>query len=378
MKNIHGRLLCFIKKDTVLCISFLSAFLSSLIIKPDGAYLKYIDYQVILLLFCLMLVVAGWQKSGLFEYAGKALCAETKNYKALSLSLCALCFFSSMFITNDVALITFVPFTIALYSDKDTDGLIHLIVFETIAANTGSMLTPTGNPQNLYLYALGNFSTVKFIACMFPLCAVSCVLLFTAVFAGKNKPLALNKSGNGNEHVLKNIKIWIYAGLFVLCMLCVFHIISYLVLAPVIVLSVFFADKSLFKQVDYKLLGTFAFFFVFSGNIGRIVPVKEELSLLINNREIILGAMLSQFISNMPAAMLLSGFTDRYSDLVRGVNIGGLGTLIASMASLISYKFYTGHSASDKKKYLKIFSVYNFAMLAILLAVAYILKFFSL
>jgi hypothetical protein len=175
-------------------------------------------------------------------------------------------------------------------------------------------------------------------------------------------------------HVLPGKRIWIYSCLFALSMLCVFRVMSYYILTPVVLLCIIITDRSLFKKVDYALLATFICLFVFIGNVGRIQTVRDTLSGLIDNREILIGALLSQFISNVPAAMLLSAFTQRYADLLQGIDIGGLGTLIASMASLISYRFYAAQKAADKKAYIRIFSIYNFAMLFILIAFAYGIK----
>ena len=365
MKKILLNSFNFFKKETVLCIATILAITSSFFVKPSINYLNYIDFRVLAILFCLMLVVSGMQKIGVFKNIGIVLGSKVKSIKGLCFVLTFLCFFLSMLITNDVALITFVPFTITIFKDeKYKDTLLSLIVIETIAANLGSMLTPIGNPQNLYLFSLSNMSVKKFIYIMLPITILSFILIVFLVIIQKNKSFIQNTTPKKQQ--INKKQLLVYSFLFMVCLFNIAHILSYISVLLIVVIAVFYIDKSLFKNVDYFLLLTFIAFFIFIGNIGSINYIKDFLRYWILGNEFLAGIITSQFISNVPAAMLLSGFTENYVPLLWGVNVGGLGTLIASMASLISYKYYSNISSAKKAKYIIKFCVYNFLLLIIL------------
>lgn len=369
-------LLTFIKKEAVLCAAGLLAVISAFIVPPSVAYLKYIDYRVLALLFGLMLVVAGFQSIGFFRYLGDRLLAKANCTRHLCLLLVFLCFFSSMLITNDVALLTFVPFAVMLFAMAgEAKLLIPVVVLQTIAANLGSMLTPIGNPQNLYLYSTYAFSPADFVLHMLPLSALSAGLLLLCSILLPNRPLAAPADQNSSPAVKIPAagKLISYTLLFLVCLLCVFRLISWPVMLGILVCAVFFLDKKLFRSVDYFLLLTFVCFFLFIGNMQRIPAISDLLRSLITGRELLLGALFSQCISNVPAAILLSGFTDQALPLLYGVNVGGLGTLIASLASVISYRLYSGSRNARKGAYLKVFTLYNVLFLVVLYIAARIL-----
>ncbi len=369
-------LLTFMKKEAVLCAAGLLAVISAFIVPPSVAYLKYIDYRVLALLFGLMLVVAGFQSIGFFRYLGDRLLAKASCTRHLCLLLVFLCFFSSMLITNDVALLTFVPFAVMLFAMAgEAKLLIPVVVLQTIAANLGSMLTPIGNPQNLYLYSTYAFSPADFVLHMLPLSALSAGLLLPCSILLPNRPLAAPAGQNSSPAVKIPAagKLIAYTLLFLVCLLCVFRLISWPVMLGILVCAVFFLDKKLFRSVDYFLLLTFVCFFLFIGNMQRIPAISDLLRSLITGRELLLGALFSQCISNVPAAILLSGFTDQALPLLYGVNVGGLGTLIASLASVISYRLYSGSRNARKGAYLKVFTLYNVLFLVVLYIAARIL-----
>lgn len=369
-------LLSFMKKEAVLCAAGLLAVISAFIVPPSVAYLKYIDYRVLALLFGLMLVVAGFQSIGFFRYLGDRLLAKASCTRHLCLLLVFLCFFSSMLITNDVALLTFVPFAVMLFAMAgEAKLLIPVVVLQTIAANLGSMLTPIGNPQNLYLYSTYAFSPADFVLHMLPLSALSAGLLLLCSILLPNRPLAAPADQNSSPAVKIPAagKLISYTLLFLVCLLCVFRLISWPVMLGILVCAVFFLDKKLFRSVDYFLLLTFVCFFLFIGNMQRIPAISDLLRSLITGRELLLGALFSQCISNVPAAILLSGFTDQALPLLYGVNVGGLGTLIASLASVISYRLYSGSRNARKGAYLKVFTLYNVLFLVVLYIAAWVL-----
>lgn len=365
MKNVLQILITFFKKETILCVAGVLALLSAFFVHPSSEYIEYLDLRVLSLLFCLMLVVAGLQDIGVFKKMGTALLSHIKNTRQLVLMLTGLCFFSSMLITNDVALITFVPFAIMiLLMAKQEQLFIPVIVLQTIAANLGSMFTPIGNPQNLYLYSAFSIPASKFLMTMLPLTAVSLVFLFLAALFLPNAELTIHSSESGTP--ISGKKLFLLLCLFLICLGCVARLISYPWMLLLVVLGILLCDRSLFRKVDYSLLMTFVCFFLFIGNMQRIPAIADFLQTLISGRELLLGILLSQCISNVPAAILLSGFTDRATPLLYGVNIGGLGTLIASLASLISFRCYSTLTIARKGKYFRTFTVYNLIFLLLI------------
>lgn len=382
------------QKETVCCIAFLLAVISMCFVVPSKNYISYIDFRVLALLFCLMAVVRGFSSIGVFTRLGTMLLTHVHSLRMLSALFIFLCFFFSMLITNDVALITFVPFTILVLSMAGQKKfLIPVIVLETIAANLGSMLTPLGNPQNLYLYTISGLSIGAFVRIMLPYSFVSAILLLifilflpkdtvsTATAANTanstNTVTASNTSNVICEAVKarKNSRILFtaYLILFLLCLLTVLHILPYQIMFLLVLTGFLLLDYRVLKDVDYFLLLTFLCFFIFIGNMKQISLVHELISKLLVHHEVLMGIGASQIISNVPAAILLSGFTDDYSALLIGVNLGGLGTLIASLASLISFKFYTNSNGSDTRRFLGIFTLYNVIFLGVLFVLSLIL-----
>lgn len=382
------------QKETVCCIAFLLAVISIFFVSPSKNYISYIDFRVLALLFCLMAVVRGFSSIGVFTRLGTMLLTHVHSLRMLSALFIFLCFFFSMLITNDVVLITFVPFTILVLSMAEQKKfLIPVIVLETIAANLGSMLTPLGNPQNLYLYTISGLSIGAFVRIMLPYSFVSAILLLIFIlFLPKDTvstATAANTANSTNTVTASNtsnviceavkarknprILFTAYLILFLLCLLTVLHILPYQIMFLLVLTGFLLLDYRVLKDVDYFLLLTFLCFFIFIGNMKQISLVHELISKLLVHHEVLMGIGASQIISNVPAAILLSGFTDDYSALLIGVNLGGLGTLIASLASLISFKFYTNSNGNDTRRFLEIFTLYNVIFLGVLFVLSLIL-----
>lgn len=374
MKKMITALYSFLKKETVLSISAILAFASAFFVPPSIGYIEYIDFRVLALLYCLMLVVAGMQSIGVFNYLGDRLLQKVGSTRQLTLLLVALCFFSGMFITNDVALITFVPFAVMVLTMAGQESLlIPVVVLQTIAANLGSMLTPIGNPQNLYLYSAFEVPIGTFLLYMLPLTAASALLLALAVLFLKNHPLhPQNESSPAPQRPHKG-KLAAFLLLFAVCLACVVRILPWPVMLAVLGISILLLDRSLFAKADYFLLLTFVCFFVFIGNMEQIPAIADFLRSFIEKRELLLGVLFSQFISNVPAAILLSGFTENVRALLYGVNVGGLGTLIASLASVISFRLYGNSKGASKGAYVRAFTLYNLVFLLILCGLAALL-----
>lgn len=372
-----AKLIAFFKKETILCVAGLLAVLSMVWVPPDGEYMGYINWQVLVLLFCLMSVMGGLQALGIFKAIANTLLHWANGLRQLTLLLVMLCFFFAMVVTNDVALITFVPFTILLLQMADLTGeMIPILVLQTIAANLGSMLTPIGNPQNLYLYTVSGMSPADFVLTMLPLTLLSLFLLVLCCMLTKDVPLSgqmLPPIQGEAFSMREKVTLSALLMLFAACLMTVFHVMPYWTVLGISLVWFVFFERDVLGKVDYSLLITFIFFFVFIGNMGRIPAMRDTIASILAGREMIVSFLCSQIISNVPAAVLLSGFTDHWKDLLFGVNIGGLGTLIASMASLISYKFFVQANEKAKGKYLKHFTIMNILFAIPLLVVAFFL-----
>ena len=362
------------KNETVFCISFLLAVLSAFAVHPDRMYLSYPDYRTIALLFCLMIIVGGFQSLGIFSMLGHFLLRGAGSIRGLSAILVMLCFFSSMVITNDVALITFVPFTLIVFRMSGrVESVLKLVVLETIAANLGSMATPIGNPQNLYLYSIADFSAGEFLQAVLPYAGLAFVMLMAAV--QRDEPL-LDVAGVEENEVQKGKifrKMIPFLFLLLLCLLVVFRILPYQPVLICVICVVLVVNRKLYLSVDYFLLLTFLCFFIFIGNMKRIPEISGFLVSVVDGKELLMGILTSQIISNVPAAILLSGFSSNLSALLTGVNVGGLGTLIASLASLISFKFFAKEYPDKKGVYMVRFTIWNGIFLAVLIAEALLL-----
>ncbi|SFO34548.1 Na+/H+ antiporter NhaD [Pseudobutyrivibrio sp. UC1225] len=364
----------FIRNEIVLVVAFVLAVASSFVVHPDSQYIGYIDFRTLSILFALMITMAGLQRLQVFRQIGELLVSKMSSIRGVVLVLIGLCFFSAMFITNDVALLTFVPFSIVTLSISNRKDLfIIVIVLETIAANLGSMLTPLGNPQNLYLYSIAGMSLGAFVKLMLPYSVVALVMLVLSGFVFvKAAPVTL-----AEKHIYERTNrdkkmIGMYVFTFLVSILVVARVLDYRIGLVIVVGLTLICDRRVLRKPDYSLLFTFIFLFIFIGNIKRIPALSDAIGSFLQINEVGVSIFLSQFISNVPAAILCSGFTDQIDKLIIGTNFGGLGTLIASMASLISFKQYGYIDGADKKKYIGVFTVANVIFL-IVMCLVYVL-----
>lgn len=355
-------------KDPVLIISGLLAAATAFIVPPSLEYLSYIDVRTLALLFALMSVVSALARLGVLDAAAGFFVRRAASMRSLGFMLTLLCYVSSMLITNDVALIAFVPLTLILMQGE-SKAMMTTVVLQTIAANLGSMLTPFGNPQNLYLYSAYQMNGVDFFSAVLPAGCVSLILVLILCLLLPDRPVTV-RTGSQKSPLRKSGSLIVLMALFLLCVAAVLRFVPYPLAVVGVVFVLLFMDRHALKKVDYHLLITFCFFFVFVGNLGRMEAVKNLLGGLLNGQEVLVSVIVSQFVSNVPAALMLSEFTQNGKALVTGTNIGGLGTLIASMASLISFKLYAKAEGAQPGKYLKLFSFTNFGLLAILLVLA--------
>ena len=361
------RIRSFVKREPVLVISAIAAAVSCLFVPPDINYIGYIDFRTLALLYALMTVVAGLRKAGVFVSLAHTLCVRAKNTRLIGMILVCLCFFSSMLITNDVALLTFVPFSVVVLGMAGRrQDLPRVIVLQTVAANLGSMLTPVGNPQNLFLYSYYNMSIGDFLAVTLPVWLLSLILILCGCcFLSK----ATFHAALGEEPGVGRGALRIYLALFVVCLLTVVRVLDWPIMLLAVVLAVLVFDgRRGLLEADRMLLLTFVAFFIFAGNLARIEAVDVLLRSLLSGREYLTALLTSQIISNVPAAVLLSGFTTNGKALLLGVNIGGLGTPIASLASLISLKLYSQSEGARMGRFLLEFMAVNLLLLLLLSA----------
>lgn len=357
----------FLKKESVLVIALSLATISCFIATPK---LSYIDFKVLILLFNLMIVVAAFKELSVLDSIAISLLKKCKSYRAISTILVFITFISAMIVTNDVALLTFVPLSIVV-ARKANINVLKIVIFQTLAANLGSSFTPMGNPQNLFIYSFYNLKPVDFFVITGPILLLSIAFLLLLINRDKKMDLSID---------LKDVKIdnknhiFIFTVLFLIILLSVFHLIDYKLTFVITVLTVLVLNKKLFSQVDFSLLITFIGFFIFVGNISTLDSVETFMeSLLRSGKSTFITSILSsQVISNVPPTMLLSGFTDHVKALLLGANIGGMGTLIASLASVISYKIYSSEFEGVNDKYLKAFTFYNVLGLLIITPLAYL------
>lgn len=371
-----GKIVSFVKKESVLCISILAAVISMFIVRPDSEYAGYIDFRTLAILFCLMAVVSGFRSMRIFDRVARTLLSKVRGIGGIAAVLVGICFISSMFITNDVALITFVPFTLII-ADSMKDRIkesvtLTIVVMQTTAANLGSMLTPIGNPQNLYLSGISGMGTWDIVKLMFPYSAAAFIMLviWIAIIAFRDRRYKGSSDAMpGDKPQVKPRAVIMYAALFIVSLLAVVRVVHYVLPLTLVIICMAIFDRKNFTGIDYSLLGTFAALFIFIGNIGRIGAFDEWMQNIVTGREIMVSAAASQIMSNVPAAILLSGFTDNIQGLIVGTNIGGLGTLIASMASLISFRYVAGTGRSCGK-YLAVFTISNLVFLAVMIGIS--------
>ncbi len=361
------KLLQFASKNVVMLVALAAAGVTCLFVPIDRAYLDYFDVKTLTCLFCVLAVVCALKNIRFFYTLAQRIVAGCRNARLSVLVLVYITFIGSMLIANDMALLTFLPLGyFVLGTTGKTKYMAFTFIMQNIAANLGGMLTPFGNPQNLYLYTKFQIPTGEFMSIMaipFAL-AVALITVCCLIFV-QPEPLSLS----GAIEPLPKGRTALYLTLFVLAIAIVFRGIPYWIGLIVIPAVLMFADRKALKMVDYPLLLTFVFFFIFSGNMARIDVVRRLFSWLMEKSTLLFSTMSCQVISNVPSAILLSQFTENYRELLLGVNIGGVGTLIASLASLITFREYTNHAPGKTKSYILLFSAFNFAFLIILTGV---------
>lgn len=353
----------FLKKNIVLTIAVVAATLTCFIIPPDGEYLGYFDFKTLTCLFCVLAVVCALKNVRFFYILAQKIVEKFRNTRRCVIALVYITFIGSMFIANDMALLTFLPLGYLILTSTGKEKYMAItFIMQNIAANLGGMLTPFGNPQNLFLYTRFNIPTLEFVQIMLPPFIIAILMITACCYLVKPEKLEFA----GETYCLDMKKTSLYLVLFALSIIIVFRVIPYqigLVIIPAVLL---FTDRKALLQVDYGLLGTFAAFFVFAGNMARIDAVRNFFSSLLEKSTLVFSILSCQVISNVPSAVLLSQFTENYKELLLGVNIGGAGTLIASLASLITFREYIKSNPSEGLYYIGLFSLFNFGFVIVL------------
>ena len=354
----------FFLKNEVMCIAIIAAAATSIFVPPDGEYVGYFDFRTLTCLFCTLAVVCALKNIYFFRIVASGIVKAFKTTRSAIIALVYITFIGSMLIANDMALITFLPLGYYVLSSTENEKYMSFtFIMQNISANLGGMLTPFGNPQNLYLYSYFDIPTGEFMGIMFLPFVVSIALITLCCFRVDNNKLKIE---NAYDKKLEWKRTAIYLVLFAFSILIVFRTINYIWGLVVIPVALFVLDRKALKKVDYSLLMTFCAFFVFAGNMSRIPAVSNFLGWLIEKNTLLFGVLSCQFISNVPSAILLSRFTENYPQLLVAVNIGGAGTLIASLASLITFREYVKREPEHARDYIKEFSLYNFGILIIL------------
>ncbi len=357
-------MLAFFRKNITMSVALVAALLTCFFVPPDAEYLGYFDLKTLSCLFCVLAVVCALKNINFFYMLARKIVQYFKTARLAILALVYITFLGSMLIANDMALLTFLPLGYFVLSTTNMRRhMAFTFIMQNIAANLGGMLTPFGNPQNLYLYTKFSIPTGEFMRIMAIPFVASILLITVCCLFIKSEPLVVADE----KLTLRPKRTALYLALFTISIIIVFRVIPYWIGLLIIPSVLFFADRKALKMVDYPLLLTFVFFFVFSGNMARIEPVRNLLSSLLQKNTLLVSALSCQCISNVPSAILLSQFTGNYADLLLGVNIGGVGTLISSLASLITFREYVKYNPGRSGSYIRRFSVYNFGFLALLL-----------
>lgn len=370
--NLISKSWKFTKKNAVMFIAFLAALITSFFVPPDAEYLGYFDFRTLTCLFCVLAVVCALKNINFFYMLARKIIRLFKNTRMSILALVYITFLGSMLIANDMALLTFLPLGYyVLASTNKKKYMAFTFIIQNIAANLGGMLTPFGNPQNLYLYSKYEIDNFEFIGIMAPAFTLSVVLITLCCFIFVRKePLLISDE----KLRLEPKRTLLYLALFALSIVIVFRGIPYWVGLIVVPPVLIFADRKALKAVDYGLLFTFVFFFVFAGNMARIGAVRDLFGFLLEKSTLIFSILSCQVISNVPSAILLSQFTGNYQELLVGVNIGGVGTLISSLASLITFREYVKHNPGKTGYYIAMFSAFNFGFLIILASFSFLIN----
>lgn len=368
--EMFQKILAYFRREVVFTVALVCALASFLLVPPGMHTLQGIDITTLLMLFSLMTVVAGLRRCGLFDRLSLWLAGKVSTLRSLCRVLTVACFVLAMIATNDVALLTMVPFTLLLMKKSDSRSLLLTVVLETIAANLGSMLTPIGNPQNLYLYSTGLLGGLDFLRLTWPYALLSLVLLMALGALVSRESVSAEA---GTTVGLPQKQVVLYAVLSIAALLGVAKLLPVWIMALIVLIGTLLFDREVLKNVDFPLLGTFVCFFVFVATIKAYAPIRSWLEGLMAISPMAVSLLSSQVISNVPACLLLSPFTDNAAALMLGVNLGGLGTLVASLASLISFKLYGQAKDAKKGAYFAWFTGLNLLFLVILAALAKVL-----
>lgn len=376
----------------MLAIALAAAVASMPLVPPDELYLGYFDWKTIGCLFCVLAMASAFRRIGTFDRIARIALSKFSDPRKLMLVVVLTTAAFSMAFTNDVALVIMLPLSASVLVKSDMPYLVPAaFAMQTLAANLCGMITPFGNPQNLYLYSYYHISLWEFLRTMAPpfLLSVVGIILVTQVLAKRTitkrdsseadceRDGGASKATRSNpEMPLDRRRLKTYSLLFVLVLLAVFRIVPFLVAVVAVALILAFADRRALAEVDYSLLVTFLCFFVFAGNVARIPALGDALVPLLDQWGLLVSAGLSQVISNVPAAVVLSHFTSAWQPLLVGVNVGGAGTFIGSLASLIAIRYFTtarkvfpalrAEAASSTKGFLMLFGTLNVSFLVVL------------
>jgi len=364
--------LSFFKQNYLPVTAWLLALLSVILVPVDSEYAAYFDWRTLISLFAVMLVVGAYKNIKIFTIAAKSLLKRIKSTRGLVLTLVFITYFFSVFIANDMALLTFLPLTLAVFARCDKPELVGFtMIMQTVAANLGGMIMPFGNPQSLFLYTFYNISVLDFVIIMLPPFLLSFVLIFFVCFFAVKREAVLPHDDPAPK--LDRPRAIVYAVCGLAVVLAVFRLYDTYIACGVVAALLIIVDFKALGKVDWGLLFTFTAFFVFANNMARLPAVNSFVSSLLAGSVLLTGVLSCQFISNVPTAIFLSSFTSDYTQLLVAVNIGGVGTPVASLASLIALKSYGREFPHKMKGYILRFICINLSFIIVLTGFSFLI-----
>ena len=376
MKKVFG----FLKRELMLTVSVLAAVAALIITPPSWELVSDIDWRTLGTLFMMLTVLEGFKKENIFRPLLR-LAGNIRSMVGLSLFLVFSVFFSSMFVTNDVSLIIFVPLTIILFRAGGKERFIlPVISMENIAAVRGSLLTPFGSPQNLFIFGQSGVSALRFVSYMLPIWVISGVLLVGFVVLLYRKDIC-RKTDIESFHFIGEWQAWRRGkriGYLIIFAVVILTIVTrtelWIWIVPAVAAAVFFIDRRILAMTDYVLLLTFFCFFIFSSSVARNEAISSFLRGAVANNEYVWSILLSQAISNVPAAIVLYPFAVNRGALLYGLDSAGLCTLIGSLASVINYRLYVREYPGNGKRFILVFTLVSLAFFAIVAVPGYLIS----
>lgn len=355
-----------IAHNPILIVAAIAALVTMVLVPPDDEYLGYFDWHTLICLFCILATLSAIGSSGLLDWVSHSIAEHVHSTRTLIVALVTVTLGCSMVLSNDMTLVTVLPLaTVLLKSVHREREIPFAFIVITLTANLGGMLLPFGNPHNLYLYSIFHLTFGQFVGTMAPPLILSMVLIYACCRFVHTERFSYTKP---DDVVISRKHALLYTALFVVCILMTVNVVPYLMGMAVVVAVLAIVDHEVFAKTDYALIMTFICFFIFSGNIARVPGVADFFASLLGSGAFLTTLISSQVISNVPAAILISHFSNDWAGIALGSNVGGVGTPISSLATLITLRQFQKAHVGGMGRFLGKFEVYNFAFLIVVAA----------